>query len=190
MRERETDSVVPFQVRKLGHVVLNVTDLARSVRFYTETLGLKVSDVYGGDMVPGGMVFMHLGAGTEHHGVALVGGAKSAPEGALNHFAFEVGSLDEVVAARELLHQRGVAIHFEGRRRAGCQIAIEFKDPDGNKLEIYWGIDQIGTDGRARPASEWLPAKTLEEAVANPVAGQRFSEGVLERVLGRTGRGH
>ena len=62
----------------------------------------------------------------------------------------------------------------EGRRRAGCQIAVEFKDPDGNNLEIYWSIDRVGTDGAVRPPSEWRPARTLEDAVANPVAGQRL----------------
>jgi catechol 2,3-dioxygenase len=66
-----------------------------------------------------------------------------------------------------------VPIVFEGRRRAGCQIAIEFRDPDGNNLEIYWNIDQIGTEGAVRPASEWRQAKTLEDAVANPVKGQK-----------------
>ena len=112
-----------FQLRKIGHVVLNVTDLERSLRFYTEVLGLQVSDRYPDTMVPGGT--------------------------SLNHFA------------------------FEGRRRAGCQIALEFRDPDGNNLEIYWNIDQIGTEGAVRPASEWRQAKTLEDAVANPVKGQK-----------------
>ena len=46
-----------FQLRKLGHVVLNVTDLEASVRFYTDVLGLSISDRYPDSMVPGGMVF-------------------------------------------------------------------------------------------------------------------------------------
>ena len=159
-----------FQLRKIGHVVLNVTDLERAVRFYTEILGLGISDRYPDSMVPGGMVFLRCNP--DHHGVALVGGASKADRSSLNHFAFEVGSLDEVFRAREWLRERGVPIHFEGRRRAGCQIAIEFQDPDGNNLEIYWNIDQVGTEGTVRPAAEWLPAKSLEEAVANPVKGQ------------------
>ena len=177
----------PFALRKLGHVVLNVTDLAASVRFYTEVLGLQVSDRYPTTMMPGGMVFMRVN--TDHHGVALVGGAarpgKPAAEhegratgasaGPLNHFAFEVGSPDEVFRARAWLRKQGVPIHFEGRRRAGCQLAVEFKDPDGNNLEIYWGIDQVGTDGSVRPSSEWRQALTLEDAVANPVNGQRMT---------------
>ena len=161
-----------FELRKIGHVVLNVSDLEAAVRFYTEILGLRVSDRYPDSMVPGGMVFLRCN--TDHHGVALVGGAGRLERTSLNHFAFEVGSLDEVFRARAWLQKQGVPIVFEGRRRAGCQIAIEFRDPDGNNLEIYWGLDQIGTDGHARPGSEWRPAKTLEDAVANPVAGQRL----------------
>jgi catechol 2,3-dioxygenase-like lactoylglutathione lyase family enzyme len=160
-----------FQLRKIGHVVLNVSDLDAAVRFYTEVLGLLVSDRYPDSMVPGGMVFLRCN--TDHHGVALVGGAPTLERSSLNHFAFEVGAPDDVFRARAWLRARGVPIVFEGRRRAGCQLAVEFQDPDGNNLEIYWGLDQVGTGGDVRPESEWRPARTLEDAVANPVAGQR-----------------
>jgi len=164
--------MLPFQLRKLGHVVLNVTDLEASVRFYTGVLGLEVSDRYPDSMVPGGMVFMRCNA--DHHGVALVGGASKTERSSLNHFAFEVATLDEVFRARAWLRKHDVPIVFEGRRRAGCQIAVEFPDPDGNNLEVYWGIDQVGTSGSVRPASEWRQARTLEDAVANVVPGQRL----------------
>ena len=59
----------PFALNKIGHVVLMVSDLARSIAFYTGVLGFKVSDIYGDDMMPGGMVFMRCN--TDHHGVAL-----------------------------------------------------------------------------------------------------------------------
>jgi catechol 2,3-dioxygenase-like lactoylglutathione lyase family enzyme len=166
------ETLPTFALRKIGHVVLNVTDLEAAVRFYTEVLGLQISDRYPDTIVPGGMVFLRCN--TDHHGVALVGGAPTLPQSSLNHFAFEVGSPDEVFCARGWLRQHGVPIVFEGRRRAGCQLAVEFRDPDGNNLEIYWGIDQVGTGGSARPPSEWRPARTLEEAVANPVTDQRM----------------
>ena len=165
------DTPLRFSLRKIGHVVLNVSDLEAAVCFYTELLGLEVSDRYPDTLVPGGMVFMRCN--TDHHGVALVGGAAKLERSSLNHFAFEVGTPEEVFRARAWLREHGVPIVFEGRRRAGCQLAIEFNDPDGNNLEIYWGLDQIGTGSSARPASEWRPARTLEDAVANPVAGQR-----------------
>src|SRR5262245_34013925 len=78
-----------FTLRKIGHVVLNVTDLEAAVRFYTEVLGLQVSDRYPDSMMPGGMVFLRCN--TDHHGVALVGGAAKLAPSSLNHFAFEVG---------------------------------------------------------------------------------------------------
>ncbi|OLE39010.1 MAG: hypothetical protein AUG00_03805 [Candidatus Rokubacteria bacterium 13_1_20CM_2_70_7] len=167
-----SDTPLPFQLRKIGHVVLNVSDLDAAVRFFTEVLGLQISDRYPESMVPGGMVFLRCN--TDHHGVALVGGAPQLPRSSLNHFAFEVGTPDEVFRARAWLRKQGVPIVFEGRRRAGCQLAVEFRDPDGNNLEIYWGLDQVGTSGYVRPPSEWRQALTLEDAVAHPVAGPRM----------------
>jgi catechol 2,3-dioxygenase-like lactoylglutathione lyase family enzyme len=161
---------LPFAIRKIGHVVLNVADLKRSVDFYTQVLGFSVSDVYPTDMVPGGMVFMRYNR--DHHGVAVVGGLKEGRAGGLHHFAFEVATLDEVVRARDHLRKHGVTIDFEGRRRAGVQIAVEFRDPDGHRLEIYWGVDQVGSEGHVRPPSQWKWAHSLEEAIADPVEGQ------------------
>ncbi len=171
LREMTRPHGLPYRITKIGHVVLNVSDLERSVRFYTEILGFQVSDIYPTDMVPGGMVFMRCN--TDHHGVALVGGL-DGPAGAreLHHMAFEVGTLDEVLQARDHLEASGVTIDFHGRRRAGCQIAVEFRDPDGHRLEIYWGLDTVGNDGTVRPASEWKWAHSLEEAVDDPVRGQ------------------
>ena len=59
------------RIGKLGHVVLNVRDVERSARFYTEVLGFEISDVYPEEMVPGGMVFLRCNP--DHHGIALVG---------------------------------------------------------------------------------------------------------------------
>jgi catechol 2,3-dioxygenase-like lactoylglutathione lyase family enzyme len=162
---------MPFRIGKLGHVVINVRDVARSVRFYTEVLGFEVSDIYPDAMVPGGMAFLRCNP--DHHGIALVGSLSAAAENVeLNHIAFEVATLEEVLRARDHLRDHGVEIDFEGRRRAGCQLAVEFRDPDNHRLEIYWGIDQIGSDRRARPKEEWKGVRGLDAAIADPVNGQ------------------
>lgn len=163
---------LPFSIGKIGHVALRVSDLERSARFYTQILGFRVSDVYESDMMPGGVVFMRCN--TDHHGIALFR-AEGEAGGGLHHVAFEVATLNEVIRAREHLRANDVPIDFEGRRRAGCQIAVEFRDPDGHSLEIYWNIDQVGSDGHARPAAEWKGADTLEKAIADPVRGQDTS---------------
>src|SRR5947208_16271037 len=83
---------MPFEIKKLGHVVLNCSDMERSVRFYTQILGFAISDIYPDTMVPGGMVFMRFNE--DHHGVALVGSMTApSPNGELNHMAFEVATL-------------------------------------------------------------------------------------------------
>jgi catechol 2,3-dioxygenase len=173
---------LPFRIGKLGHVVLNVSDLERSVAFYTTILGFSISDVYPNDMMPGGMVFLRCGP--DHHTVALVGSLPDASRNVeLNHIAFEVSTLDEVLRARDHLRHHGVQIDFEGRRRAGVQIAVEFRDPDNHRLEIYWGLDQVGSDGRVRPAAEWKGAQSLKQAIADPVRGQDttlFDPGLLK----------
>jgi catechol 2,3-dioxygenase-like lactoylglutathione lyase family enzyme len=171
VRKLERPHGLPFNIGKIGHVVLNVQDVERSARFYTEVLGFRISDVYPEEMVPGGMVFLRCNP--DHHGIALVGSTNAPAENVeLNHIAFEVATLDEVLRARNHLHRHGVTIDFEGRRRAGCQLAVEFRDPDNHRLEIYWGIDQICSDGQVRPAAEWKGARSLEHALADPVRGQ------------------
>jgi catechol 2,3-dioxygenase len=171
LKEMKPPPGMPFRMQKLGHVVLNVTDIERSLRFYTEVLGFRVSDIYPETMVPGGMAFLRCNA--DHHCLALVGSAKAASQRTeMHHAAFEVASLDEVLRAREHLKSLGVPIVVDGRRRAGCQVAVEFLDPDGHHLEIYWGVDQVGTDGHVRPASEWREHKSIEAAIDDPPPGQ------------------
>jgi catechol 2,3-dioxygenase len=174
LRKMTPPTGVPFKIQRLGHVVVMVSDLERSVRFYTQVLGFKVSDIYSEDLQPGGFAFLRCH--TDHHTIALVGAGPQKPQhNELHHMAYEVATLEEVFLARERLREHNVTITFEGRRRAGCQIAVEFLDPDGHTIEIYWGLDQIGSDGRVRSSSEWKGIRGLEEAVANPVPGQDTS---------------
>jgi len=83
-----------------------------------------------------------------------------------------VNTLDEVLRAREHLKKHKVPLDFEGRRRAGAQIAVEFRDPDNHRLEIFWGLDQLAPGQKARPREEWIWAHSVEEAIQNPVKGQ------------------
>ena len=159
-------SRIPFQIRKLGHVVYYVSDMERSVRFYTEVLPFQVSDVN-----EIGMVFLRYGS--DHHTIALAPreGAVLPPKEYLqfSHFALEVEDMDTLFRVRDWLRQNNVTITDEGRKGAGSNPGVEFLDPDGYTLELYAKMDQIGPDGRSRPKEQWRRAKSLEEAVANPL---------------------
>ena len=145
---------------------MNVADLDRSRRFYTEVLGFKVSDTYPGTMMPGGMVFLRSNG--DHHCLALVGGAPATDAKArtLHHLAFELATLDEVFRARDHLKAQRlsrsstrVAVAPAARSRSSSSIRT------ATIFELYWGVDQIGSDDRARPAEEWRQTMTLEDAV-------------------------
>ncbi|MDH4248175.1 MAG: VOC family protein [Deltaproteobacteria bacterium] len=161
---------VPFSLDSISHVVIKVADLERSVKFYAGVLGFSISDAYPETMMPGRMVFMRYN--DEHHGLALVGGRKEDQRGDLHHFAFQVKTLDALLRARDHLKKHNVKIDFEGRRRAGCQLAVEFMDPDNHHLEICWGMDRVSPGALGRPPEEWRECFSLEDAIANPPPGQ------------------
>ena len=164
--------MTPVKVKKLGHVVFTVSDMARSTRFWTEIMGFQVSDTN-----ERGMVFLRNAS--DHHAIALVPAeAPSDPakpgQPGFHHCALEVETVSELFRIREFLRERGVPIVYEGRRGPGGNPGIEFKDPDGFNIELYASMDQIGPDGRSRPAAEWRRAASLEEAVAHPLPGVTY----------------
>jgi catechol 2,3-dioxygenase len=157
----------PVRIRKLGHVVIQVRNVERSMRFYTEVLNFRVSD----NASAGGVFLTAVG---DHHTIGLFpsdgDNAEIPAEGAvrLHHFAMQVGSLDELFEIRAYLKERGVPIVFEGRRALGGHTSVEFLDPDGYHLELYYDMDQIGLDGRSRPRNPGARITSLEAARDNP----------------------
>lgn len=165
----EVETNTPIRIRKLGHVVYEVSDVERSTRFWTEILGFHVSD-----RNENGMVFLHCAG--DHHAIALVpapGKKKPAKieEGLLqiHHWAMAVDSMEELFEARAFLESRGIALTYEGRRGPGSNPGIEFRDPDGYTIEIYCGMDQLTEPGKSRPPAQWKRAWSLEEARDNPL---------------------
>jgi catechol 2,3-dioxygenase-like lactoylglutathione lyase family enzyme len=157
----------PIKVNKLGHFVYEVSDIERSVRFWSEVMGFQETD-----RNEIGMVFFRCGA--DHHAIGLKP-AKNKTRRDLNaglqveHLAMEVDSTDVLLKARDYLKANGIPIVFEGRKGAGCNYAINFLDPDGYEFEIYCGMDQIDGTGRLRPKEQFIRANNLDDAIARPV---------------------
>jgi catechol 2,3-dioxygenase-like lactoylglutathione lyase family enzyme len=167
-----TSEATPVKVKKLGHVVFTVSDIERTTKFWTEIMGFQVSD--RNEM---GMVFLRQGS--DHHTIALVP-AKTKDElpkdgrPGFHHCALEVGSVSELFKIRNFLRAKAVPIVYEGRRGAGGNPGVEFRDPDGFNIELYASMDQVGWDGKSRPSEQWNRTTTLEEAVANPLPGIKY----------------
>jgi hypothetical protein len=97
-----------------------------------------VSERYPDTMVPGGMVFLRVNP--DHHGVALVGGATKSERTSPNHFAFEVGSLDEVFRAR--VAARAERAHVGSRAGAVRKAPVSSPRPFG-RVEDWRGIGRL-----------------------------------------------
>lgn len=128
----------------LGHVVLNVASLERSIPFYRDALGMRevargASEQHG----PGaGMVFFSFG--TSHHDIALREVPAATPAGregvGLFHIAVRIGnSLAELRAYQARLARLGVRI-LRARDHRVSQ-SIYFEDPDNLLVEAYVDAD-------------------------------------------------
>src|ERR1700743_3423049 len=96
-------------VRRLNHAVLYVNGLAREVEFYTKTLGFEVRM-----QIPGrAAVLRSPGSANDHHlglSESGAGHADGQPKVGLYHLAWEVGTLAELVEARQKLLDAGALV--------------------------------------------------------------------------------
>jgi catechol 2,3-dioxygenase len=126
----------------IGHVHLQVSDLNRSVKFYTEAFGFEIMQRWDDSAA-------FLSAGGYHHHLGLnTWNSKGAPPASrrapgLYHFAILYPTRKALAAALKRLIDHGIDI--DGAADHGVSEAIYLHDPDGNGIEIY----------RDRPRVEW-----------------------------------
>jgi catechol-2,3-dioxygenase len=134
---------------QLNHAVLFVSDVERSVAFYTDVLGFERLD----SVSMKGAAFLRAADSANDHDLGLfeVPGAVASQAGrattGLYHLAWEVDTLDE-------LERVGVALAnadaLVGSSNHGTTKSLYGKDPDGLEFEIVWIIpaDQVTEDDR------------------------------------------
>jgi len=129
-----------IKITGIDHVAFNVRDLDKTVKFYTEVLGLKITDREPSK--PGVEYFLDCGPSllgiiqaqdlTINHPFAHEGlGA--------NHFSFRVHSNDWEAMIKDL-ESKGVKIEYAKKRPKSW--SLYFYDVDGNKLEATaWPLE-------------------------------------------------
>ena len=129
-------------VRRLNHAVLFVSNLDRSVDFYQQLFGFEVV----AKQRP--MAFLRAQGSDNHHDLGLLAlGARASrpPSGStgLYHLAWELGGIQELAAARDILRSAGA---YVGESNHGATKSVYGVDPDGNEFELmvllpreHWG---------------------------------------------------
>ena len=138
---RPAGRLAPGHPRKLGHVNFLTGALSEQYRFYTEVLGMRVTDWLG----DGGVWFS---INTDHHAMALID--KGAPH--FHHLAFDVVDIGQMRDALDHLgrHRRwlgwGPVRHGVGGNIASYVRIVE----EECFVELYCDMEQLQADHQTR----------------------------------------
>ena len=131
---------------RLGHVLMFTADVNRQIKFYTEGLGMKLSD-RSGDII----AFIRCAGGSDHHVVAF---AKSDRPG-FHHASFEVGGIDQVGYGAVRMIDKGWKSGWGfGRHVLGSNFFHYIRDPWNSLAEYFFDIDYIADDTKWE-ARDW-----------------------------------
>jgi len=151
--------------QEIGHVVLNVTDVERSTKFYRDVVGFQVARYR-----PNG-TGAFLTCGVIHHNLALFkapAGAQPLQKGqiGLNHFAFKVGSYSALQEAHKRLIEANATIdHIVDH---GMTRSVYFLDPDGIEMELFSDTYATEEEGLAYMKSTRGGAVPMDITAAEP----------------------
>jgi biphenyl-2,3-diol 1,2-dioxygenase len=128
----------------LGHIVIRVDDSARSLHFYRDVLGMRISDFIE---LPRGhrlgkqlsLTFMHCNP--RHHSVAF---GEIPVSKRLLHFMLQAKTLDDVCSTMYLGQDRGVPISSSlGRHTNDHMVSFYMRSPSGFEVEYGFGARTV-----------------------------------------------
>lgn len=158
------DAAGKVRPRRLSHALFFTPDIVRSIGYFAEVLGLRLSDHSGP------VAFMHGVHGSDHHLVAFA----QADNGiGFHHSSWDVGSIDDVGLGASQMAEAGYTEGWGlGRHVLGSNYFHYVRDPWGSYAEYSYDIDYIacGDDWHEPPAP---PENTL--SLWGPVPPPEFT---------------
>ena len=136
---------VGIGLKRLQHLVLWVSDVERSARFYCDVLGFEVAT-----RRPNAAFLKIPGSPDDHHlGLFEQTGIRRPDErvARMYHSAWELGHIRDLARARQRLSEVGALV---GSSDHGVSLSLYAKDPDGLEFEVFWTVPE----GRPAPTRE------------------------------------
>lgn len=171
-------------LKGMQHVAIEASDIERSITFYRDFLGLKVTErheAYEIEAIPVELVFMRIG--NRHHDIVLVNSPEKnyrarTPDDMragpvyFHHLAFECEDRDAWLKMLEKAKEMGVEIvrgpvvHSPWDPRGdgswGELESFYVLDPDGHRIEFFCDMATILPDGTFKTAA----GERIEQAKA------------------------
>ncbi len=127
-----------------GHITMTVDSLDRSLHFYRDVLGLRLSDWVRPQPERGieaniNLAFLRCNA--RHHSIAFM--EMKLPK-RLHHFMLQVESIDDVGQAWYLCQDQQVPIELTlGRHTNDGALSFYLQSPSGFSVEYGWGANEV-----------------------------------------------
>jgi catechol-2,3-dioxygenase len=178
---RRSRTVRPGAPRRLGHVNCLSAGVAEGVRFYTEALGMRVSDRLGSEGV-----WFHVGS--DHHVMALIGKGSAH----FHHLAFDTVDIGQMRDLLDRLARHGRWLGWgPARHGVGGNIASYVRIVEESCfVELYCDMEQLQADHEPRDwpddrfsSNTWGPLPPRSYFRFDPVAVEWERESL--ELLGR-----
>ena len=163
----------PFKITRIGPACIFVNDVAASREFYARILGLVETE----RTIVEDRECLFLRAGTEHHVLGLFPKSLRSDLGLSGHstlatFGLELGGYRQLRDAVAYLKARDWKILpvLPQQLYPGVDYASFVRDPDGHCIMLYYYMEQIGWDGRPRPADQRRTTQSAWPDTLNPLS--------------------
>jgi len=131
-----------YTPKNLGHVVMRVRDMDRSLDFYTQVMGLTIME-----RSSSGTVFMSADTEKSHElAIRAIGIDANGPDHSVvgqAHMAWQMESFEDLQELYFRLKENDVRIIRIGDH--GVSLGVYILDPDDNEIEVYYEL----------PKSDW-----------------------------------
>jgi catechol-2,3-dioxygenase len=117
-------------IKKLGHVGIYAKDFERMRDFYSNVIGLTISD-----QTPTA-AFMTSDPKREHHEFVMFKSSNPAEATCVQQISFSCERLEDIVNYYHTFKKHNVT--FSRVVSHGNAVGLYFHDPEGNRCEVYW----------------------------------------------------